>query len=75
MNKIPREVIEAYQEEFMGKKIQFTDEKGERFVGTCQYLDYNPIFPTWNLQITIDRMPVKNVKLSTIKLFEPRKTF
>ncbi len=44
MNKIPREVIEAYQEEYMGKKIEFTDEKGERFVGICQYLDYNPIF-------------------------------
>jgi hypothetical protein len=75
MEKIPRNIIELYQKEFMDKKIQFTDESGERFVGTCQYLDYNPNFPTWNLQVTVDRRPVKNVKLSTIKLFENKKTF
>lgn len=75
MEKIPQDVIRLYQQEFMDKKIQFTDELGEKFVGTCQYLDYNLNFPTWNLQVTVDRRPVKNVKLSTIKLFENKKTF
>jgi hypothetical protein len=75
MEKIPQDVIKLYQKEFIDKKIQFTDELGEKFVGTCQYLDYNPNFPTWNLQVTVDRRPVKNVKLSTIKLFETKKHF
>lgn len=74
MERIDKNQIEIVRNKFIGKKIEFKNESGERFVGVCQYLDYNPNFPTWGLQVTVDRLPVPHVKFNTIKFFETKKT-
>jgi len=68
--KIPQETIDDLKSNFMGKKISVIDGEGERWIGTCQFLGYNPNFPSWNLQVTLDRTPIPNVKLSSIKIYE-----
>lgn len=65
---IPQEQIEKMREKFMGKRISIENEKGERWVGTCQFLGYNDYLPSWGFQITLDRTPISHVKPESIKL-------
>jgi hypothetical protein len=52
----------------MGKRISVETEKGEKWVGTCQFLGYNDYLPSWGFQVTLDRTPVQHVKPKTIRL-------
>jgi hypothetical protein len=65
---IPQEIVDQLQEQFLGKRISVEDEKGERWVGECQFIGPNPFFPSWGLQVTINRTPVTNVKIKSIHL-------
>ena len=67
---IPEDQIEKMREEFMNKRISFKDGKGEKWIGTCQFLGYNKYLPSWGFQITIDRTPIQHVKPETIKIYE-----
>lgn len=71
--KIPQDIVQHMKDIFIGTKIEFEDIHGERFVGVCEFIGYNPFFPTWDFQVTVDRRPVPHVKVSTIKHFEGRK--
>lgn len=65
---IQQEQIEKMREQFMGKRISVETEKGEKWVGTCQFLGYNDYLPSWGFQVTLDRTPVQHVKPKTIRI-------
>ena len=65
------------QYKFLGKKIQVPNThytgfgiRGGTISGVCTFIGYNPNFPSWGLQVTINRMPITNVDASTIKLID-----
>lgn len=60
--------VKALQDKFLGKRITFKDKKGETWTGVAEFVGYNPFFPDFGFQITIGRMPIRHVDVSTIKL-------
>lgn len=62
---LPEEVINDLQQ-FVGKYIEVEGDGGVRR-GTCQFVGPNPFFPSWGLQVTLDRTPVTNVKIKSIR--------
>ena len=72
-NRLPDDVLKHLEETFKGKRISIEDSKGEVWVGECYFIGHNPYLPSWGLQVTLDRTPISNVKLSSIKIVEPRK--
>jgi hypothetical protein len=67
MTQIPQEIIDQLREQFLGKRI-IVHGDGGRFVGVCNFLGHNEFFPSWGLQVTLDRMPVTNVEIKKIEL-------
>lgn len=63
---IQQEQIEKMREQFMGKRVSVETKKGERWVGTCQFLGHNDYLPSWGFQVTLDRTPIQHVKPKTI---------
>ena len=74
MDKLPDDVLKHLVETFKDKRISVRNDKGETFVGNCYFIGHNPYLPSWGLQVTLDRHPVSNVVLSSIKLVEPKKS-
>lgn len=72
-NRLPDDVLKHLEETFKGKRISVEDSKGEVWIGECYFIGHNPYLPSWGLQVTLDRTPISNVKLSSIKIVEPRK--
>jgi hypothetical protein len=68
MKTLREEQIKELKDKFIGKYISVIGDGG-RFVGTCDFLGYSH-FESWGLQVTIDRMPVSNVKIKSIHLVE-----
>lgn len=66
MKKISKEQIGELKDKFIGKRISVKGDGG-RFVGTCDFLGFS-YFKSWGFQVTIDRMPVSNVKIESIHL-------
>jgi hypothetical protein len=66
---IPPDLVQHLQETFLGKKISVENDKG-KWSGVCQFIGSNPFFPSWGLQVTLDRTPVTNVKLKSIQLYD-----
>lgn len=65
------------QEKYLGKRIQipysYLNNIGSSrptVEGICKFIGHNPNFPSWGIQVTIERMPVTNVDISTIKIIE-----
>jgi hypothetical protein len=61
MERLTEEQIESMREMLIGKKVQIRG-----MAGICHYFGYNEHFPTWDLQITINRTPIPRVKLSEL---------
>ena len=61
------ELIKHLQDTFLNKKIAVENQEGG-WVGVCQFIGPNPFFPSWGLQVTVDRTPVTNVKLKSITI-------
>jgi hypothetical protein len=70
-------LIKELQDKFLGKRISVPWVNktgfgividGEVVVGVCQFIGPNPTFPSFGLQVTIDRMPIRNVDYKKIKL-------
>ena len=70
--KLTPQQIKQLQDKFLGKRIlvPWIDNDGNLgFVGgKCEFIDYNPKFPSWGLQVTVSRMPIQNVDPSKIRL-------
>jgi len=79
MEKIPEQQMKIIQEQLVGKRVRLTGHKNigpfphSDIVGVCDSIAYNPHFPSFGLQIAINRMPCTNIKLSQISL-ETQKT-
>lgn len=71
--RISEEAIQKMRSEFMGKRIAFKTMSGDSWVGRCEFLGYNQFLPSWEFQVTIDRMPCSHVNPHTIKLVEETK--
>ena len=74
MDRLPEDVLKHLEETFKGKRISVVDGKGETWVGECYFIGHNPYLPSWGLQVTLDRTPISNVVLSSIKIVEPKKS-
>ena len=72
MDKLPEEVLKHLEETFKGKRISVKGNGGETYVGNCYFIGYNPNLPSWGLQVTLDRFPISNVILSSIKIVEEK---
>jgi len=73
MEKLSKEVLQELEDKFLGKKITVPFDKGvgaNTLTGKCTFIGYNPLLPTWGLQVTIERTPVTNVNHSSIRLAE-----
>jgi hypothetical protein len=76
MEKIDEPQLKMIQEQLVGKRVRLKGYKNigpfpnSDIVGNCDFIGYNPHFPTFGLQITIERMPCINIKLSQISLDE-----
>lgn len=68
--KISEETLDKLRKEFIDKKISVIDYKGEKYVGMCSFLGYNKYCPKWDIQVTLDRTPVTNININSIKLYE-----
>lgn len=69
-NRLSEQEISDLQNKFLHKRISVEGGDGQVWIGKCKFLGYNKYLPSWDLQITIDRTPISNVKLSSIKLME-----
>lgn len=67
--KIPDNIIQQLKSDLIGKRVQITNKKID-VVGICNFIGYNEYLPNWNLCITIDRLPIDNIKLTDIKIIE-----
>ena len=56
-------------QQLLGKRVLVKTKTGE-VGGILQFLGYNPNFPSWGLQATVDRMPIQHVSLSSIKVLD-----
>lgn len=52
---------------FLGKKISLINN-AVKVVGVCDFIGHNEYFPSWGLQVTIERMPIINVNYTKIKI-------
>jgi hypothetical protein len=71
MTQLDQQTILKLQEQFLGKRISVENNEG-RYIGTCQFIGPNKFFPLFELQVTIDRTPVTNVKIKSIYLMEDK---
>lgn len=69
MEKISEDILKEIRLLFIGKKIKLEGDGGKH-VGLCKFIGYNKYLPSWNLQVTLNRTPISNVKLSSIELYE-----
>jgi len=65
---ISQEAIKELQDKYLGKKISIKDNLNRVWVGECNFIGNNQFFPSWELQVTIDRTPITNVKVKSIRL-------
>jgi len=71
------EQLKALQDKFLGKKVKvpWTNTSGygikrenDYIIGKCEFIGYNPFFPSFGLQITIDRMPIRDIDHRKLEL-------
>lgn len=63
------------RDKYLGKRIEVpyshpmkVGSAKETVAGICQYIGINPMFPSWGIQVTIDRLPISNVDISKINI-------
>jgi hypothetical protein len=73
------EFVKELQDKFLGKLISVPWENTTGFGivkpndtinGICEFIGPNPHFPSFGLQVTIGRMPIRNVDYKRIKIIE-----
>lgn len=61
------------KEQFLGKRIEVKmpatpTQAAYNVVGMCTFIGNNEYFPSFGLQVTVDRLPIKNVEVQNISL-------
>jgi len=74
MKRLDQATVDKMRDKFIGKRISVIGDVG-KVVGKCDFLGYNEFFPSWGFQVTINRMPVSNVKINSIRLAEDKNIF
>ena len=74
MTQIDQQTLQILQEQFLGKRVSVDTPKG-KFAGVCNFIGHNEFFPSFGLQITLDRTPVTNIEIRNIKLLEDTRLF
>jgi len=69
MEKISDEILEHIREQFIGKKVSIEDGQGKTWVGELYFIGYNSFFESWGLCATIDRTPLQDIKLNSLKKY------
>ena len=67
--RIPDHIIQQLKSDLIGKRVRVTNKKVD-VVGICNFIGYNEFLPSWNLKVTLDRLPIDNVELTDIKVLE-----
>jgi hypothetical protein len=65
MERISQEQIEQLRLALVGKRVRVRN-----MAGICKYFGYNEYIPSFGLQVTIERTPVTNLKLTDITLLD-----
>jgi hypothetical protein len=79
--RLTDDTIKAMRAMLLGNRVKVTGCKSKNLmpdctynfgnvVGECTFFGYNPHFPTFGLQITVDRMPLTNINISQIELID-----
>ncbi len=79
--RLTDDTIKAMRAMLLGNRVKVTGCKSKNLmsdgtynfgnvVGECTFFGYNPHFPSFGLQITVDRMPLTNIDISQIELLE-----
>lgn len=55
------------QDNYLGKRIR-VPFRDSTVTGICKFIGHNPHLPTWELQVTIGRLPISNVDETKIEL-------
>jgi hypothetical protein len=67
--------IKRIKKELLGERVCVESSNGETFCGILKFIGYNKFIPSWGIQVTIDRTPLSNINISTIKKYvEPSPT-
>lgn len=72
-HQLTQQQINDLKRRFQGERVSLIDGKGEKWVGRVDFIGYNPYFPTWELQVTLERTPITNVDPKSIRKLEPIK--
>lgn len=51
----------------IGQRVTIKDSKGVEVGGVLQRVGPNEFFESWGMTVTIDRMPITNISLNTLK--------
>jgi hypothetical protein len=70
--KISKQEIKRLNDEFLGKRVDARDERGETHVGVLDFVGYNKFLPEWGFQVTLDRTPHDRIIPESIKLHKQR---
>lgn len=77
--EMTEQFIKELQDKFLGKKIRvpWINNTGfgivrdnDSIVGICEFIGPNKHFPSFGLQVTIGRMPIRNVDHTKIELVD-----
>jgi len=70
MGKLTEKEVEKLQLKFIGKKISVIDGNKQKWIGKCDWLGYNQNIPSWHFQVTMERTPLRNVEINSIKIID-----
>lgn len=81
MERLSDATVTAMQQMLLGKRVKVTGCKSRNpmpdgsynlgnVTGECTFFGYNPHFPSFGLQITVDRLPLTNVNIAQINLID-----
>lgn len=74
MTQLPQQTIDLLKSQFLNKRIKVMTPKGS-FAGVCKFIGNNEFFPSFGLQVTLDRTPITNVEVKNISLVEDMSLF
>lgn len=75
MKRLTEKQIKDLQDKYQNKTVVLSGVSYQgrdlgNVRGTCDFIGYNKHFPSFDLQITINRTPYTNIDLKNLKLYE-----
>lgn len=66
---MPTDNEKRFLERFLGKRVSLV-HKGKIICGELTFLGLNEFLPSWNIQATIGRMPIRDIDITKLKVLE-----